>query len=1723
MEKRVLSLFLGVILAISLIGFVNAWTTSDCLGTGGNITIDGNYCVNTFTTNGTFNVTYRNLNATVLVVAGGGGGGGGSGSGGGGAGGLKYNNSYNVSGSYSVIVGAGGAGGTAPGIGNTGGDSVFGLITAFGGGYGGRPSASGGLVGGNGGSGGGAGGEQGGEYGTGGIGTAGQGHNGGNGYGGGVCYPGGGGGGANTAGASGTNANPLGPGVGGDGLSYDINGTNVYYAGGGGAGGTGDGAPPCPGALGGLGGGGKGGNTTITSGFNGVNTLGGGGGGGQVGSGGSGGSGVVIIRYLAGGGIINPVVTNINWRTIGSSSSNTLQFGDTISFFNAYVNDSGTPLTSVTISVIDPDGIYVVNNQVMTNNTVGNFTYSNSLFLNKAGTFIVNITAYNSLYGSNSSTFSVTTKTITTKSNWYGYTKNKILNLSEIQIANGYGYDILEMTGNGTSFENDWLNMLTAINNSHDNNMKVGINYVLDFNISNPTLRDNFKKNMTAHFPDLKNDPYFTTVIYISLEVNNTSIYPDSELYTQINDIAKNLTGAISNKFIVYSKNYNSSSLSSAYIKFTEMNYLNTADETTWINKEANLSKTTNSLNRIYVNPTPSMQSYQKIFHFNIINALRSTYDYVTSLLLATQVSTLSNGDIIVYNNLSTNVTTTIDASNANNSGKDFWDYTNKVYLANNSISRILTMNVSSYGATYIFAEDLDHIQMTSDTGGTLYKSGLPSESTKAFNYSDGNRDGSWSLYGANDVRIELFDPHYKLNNFITFYGWLNASYVDLSKTKYDTIILADHNPGEIAKIGCSNNSGTPLCFGYISVADYNNSESWNTAKQGEVDNWIAQNGSMNLFVDGLDIGLPGANFSSRFKSLIDYIRITKGKKAILNTYTSYQDFATWGDGVMKESCVNRWNGPSAGAVTNYSREQWSLELNRSSWFQAHGIPVYCMAFDNRTSNPYTIKNYTSLIDIYYASKVLGYDSFYLSQPDFNYFFTEYVPDVGTDVSNDWFIADDDSNVYYRRYSNGIVYYNSTSGHGWFDNGETVNNVTLCFTVYDEHANHATFSFTVNHPTDTPPTSGDYNVPDTAIPSLFTWSTVCTSINQSIDGRYDIEAFVSPRTTIVGQGISIGYENVLGNGVHSWYDTTAGEYNWVNYPSGQNWEFNLIINETSKASVDTFTSGLNQTVSGYSQRHNITLSTKNPPYNLDVYSNVYSLNQINFYNISYWNGATFVNLNAVNSSDCTGNTPTFSSVNSHGACYYQNASQTFIRTLSPSVSTSPQIYQIFSYDEVGPAINILYPSLTFYDTNVSTLNYSYIDENPGYCWFSNSSGVWNSSVVTAGVNFSGLYLNPGTNTWTVYCNDSYNNFNSSSVTFYLILEYPGFFNLSISPADGSEYSLAKRYEFNTSIINSNGTAGISFNGTNYSLTNISGSYYKDFVDLSAGVYNYYYWAYGNDSFNHFNKTDTFTYTISKSSTPCNVLFSVTSPQSYMTPFNVSTDCNTTFTLYKDGVLITNNSQYILVNGSYIFSVNRTDRYNYSNIFDSEGFVINSNQTTPVVNPPSGGGGTGTGSTGWITLVNNNSNLLYSIDTNSNTQWAYNDDNVIQLLTKDINGNLTDVDNITLRETSNQHFSYSVVRKSTGTYEIHFSVTDTNVQNLNFELTVKQGSKTITRNIAFGDIVNRYLSGITARATSFGNDASTWASQNMFFLFIVIAIFMIVIVFFYVIKGLMTNK
>ena len=376
-----LLLALGFILAVFCINYVSALTPADCY-LGGTVTVNGNYCVHTFTTDGSFNITATTI-VDSLTIGGGAGGGAGENSagGGGGAGGLIYNTSMSLSeGNYSIIIGTGGAGGATTNCGSNGGNTTFNNNLAQGGGGGGSGNSA--CAAHRGGSGGGS--DAGGSFGAG-AGVWGQGTNGGF-----TTFNAGGGGGGAGVNGTGAPADPTG-GAGGDGLAYTLyNGTNIYYAGGGG--GAGDGT----GGAGGLGGGGAGTKHGVTACTAGVDGYGGGGGGGTWtnGAGCDGGDGVVIITYFIAPGYVTSETYNATTYETANENIilNLTLYNYTSSSASLWYNGTEYPITGV---VSGSNTLYIKSFAVPLVNSVTNNNFYWTLALsNSTATVYFNTTTH---------------------------------------------------------------------------------------------------------------------------------------------------------------------------------------------------------------------------------------------------------------------------------------------------------------------------------------------------------------------------------------------------------------------------------------------------------------------------------------------------------------------------------------------------------------------------------------------------------------------------------------------------------------------------------------------------------------------------------------------------------------------------------------------------------------------------------------------------------------------------------------------------------------------------------------------------------------------------------------------------------------------------------------------------------------------------------------------------------------------------------------------------------------------------------------------------------------------------------------------------------------------------------------------------------------------------------------------------------------------------------
>jgi hypothetical protein len=315
-------------------------------------------------------------------------------------------------------------------------------------------------------------------------------------------------------------------------------------------------------------------------------------------------------------------------------------------------------------------------------------------------------------------------------------------------------------------------------------------------------------------------------------------------------------------------------------------------------------------------------------------------------------------------------------------------------------------------------------------------------------------------------------------------------------------------------------------------------------------------------------------------------------------------------------------------------------------------------------------------------------------------------------------------------------------------------------------------------------------------------------------------------------------------------------------------------------------------------------------------------NSIGIYNsTSYKSGNFFVNF-----------------TNLPDGTYYFNATD-----YDTSGNTNSTVTRTITIDTKSPSISIIYPTATNYSTNVSALNYSVSDTSLQTCWYSTNGGATNVSVA-CGTNLTGLTSTEGSNTWLVGANDTFNNKNSTIVTF-IKDTLPPIINFTF-PTETSGSILAKR-DILVNVTATDSYIGLKnitiylYNSSNSMLviaTSYSSPNYNKFTGLSNGLY--YFNATACDLFSHCNSTETRSVTIS------------TLDVNLISPLNNSVAGKTQeFTCNASGTNLRNITFYLwnstdianqttfYVNGSYnISDINIT--FTYSDNFNWNCLAIN---------------------------------------------------------------------------------------------------------------------------------------------------------------------------------------
>lgn len=1143
-----------------------------------------------------------------------------------------------------------------------------------------------------------------------------------------------------------------------------------------------------------------------------------------------------------------PIVSNLVWRTVGGITSGALSYGQTIDEINATCTDGSNDMFGCNITVTDPDGTIRVNNVKMSN-TGSNYNYSTDISLDKTGSWVISVTG-DDILGSTtaSTTITVGITNPTIFDGLYAYDYQRLLTTTEIdtELAT-YDYDTIGMTLNWSNFNTTFGTFKTVVNYTKEI-YSVKTFLTINFDTGNYNRSNSFTNETCSqinnNLTSLKVAPYDEAIQYILFDVNLS----DTSVVNFSNKIAECIVNATANKFAVY-VNYSSASLNSNWVNAYTLINVTATDNSTYINKELDVMRTSTSLTRIYFSLTAALQNVAELFHDTIITKIRGT-PVVTSLSNET-LAEISNGDIIVFNNESASTSLIYNVSGGTRAGKDVWDSTNKRFIEKDN-DGLINVNISAYSFLNLYFADIDHLTLST----------VRASSTAANQVYGWNRtvetQGSFSIVGANDAMFYAYDPTYgQSRQFFAHYEWINTSFVT-NYTDYcnnGVVIIADYSElGINQTIGCNNQT-----FGYVSVADYADTDAWVTTKTAEIDVWI-DTYQINVFLDGLDYAVAGTNFATRFTTLINHIQVQKGKKVITNDYTSYNMVGVGGlgDYDMKESFCGRWSGAVGSPV--YTYEYNDVDYARAVWARTNGNLQLLMTFGDRLD--------TSKMAYCYAKYLVWYGDgglYRYGQPNFQGQQEIYTLDAGDQLENTW--TEVNTTYHYRKYSNGKVWVNPLDNQSWgIEDNRAMNNLSFCIKA----------QIYASTPAQSTPIALDVNGNSVSAITYdeigaVQWSTnwVCRDITSlyNITGKYAIR--MSSQTPANPAGLNIYNSLANRTGVYSFYDATTYNpppddgKNWTAYGrSGNtldttttNWYINLISNSTTSAEIDNGITDITQSNQSYQRRTNLTISSTKS-YDIEVWGEPITVHS--YVNLSYWNGTVYKGMNPLNTTTCDSLNPEWASTTidgqAHKSCIESSGTDTIVRIAAPSLSS--RTYSILGDDIYLPwftnnqtnqtattpeFLGTVQLNITINDD--SGIDYYRLTTLNDYGYPSNESarsGAGQTSIIVVW-NYTIIGVKNGTLQYQFWANDTAGNNNVSEVYSIEVHDIiaPAYFNFTNNASTKAKYGGVVNFSINITDYNYGaGTGYFEFaNNKTGVMRNVSITD-ADFVYESLNVYGY---------------------------------------------------------------------------------------------------------------------------------------------------------------------------------------------------------------------------------------------------------------------------------------------
>lgn len=1086
-----------------------------------------------------------------------------------------------------------------------------------------------------------------------------------------------------------------------------------------------------------------------------------------------------------------PVIapSSIIWITEGGFTSGTRSYGQTIMEINATcTDDHDGDLEGCNITVTNPSGTVVVDNEPM-GNISSNFNYTQDITLNSVGDWTINITSFDSSGTKDSLTETITVEITqpTLFDGYYAYDYYSILQESQVTSEfDSYVFDTMGFTLNWSLVTTNLTNLNDIINFSKENNsIKSFIRLYFDGNYSVEDAYTNITcAGVNSNLSVWQDDPYDEAIIFLLVDLNDSADYK----VNFSNMIAECLVNATSNNFPIYVE-LTSIELDSNWISTYSLTTISAQDNTTLINLELNHLRNSTSLTRVYYNLLASQKGIVKSYHDDIITKIRGV-PVVTSLDNRT-IAEISNGDIIAFNNGTSTTEFVLNISGNSREGKDIWDSTNKLFIEADTDGEV-RVNITAFSFVNLYFDNIDHLTLTD-----VFGSDVVSNLVYSWNRT-GELQATYAIVGANDAMFYGYDPAYGHNNqFMIHYEWINNSRITNYSDYCDNgvIIIADKNSEGINDtINCSDKSGI---FGYVSVADYIDSDEWLDNKTEEIDYWLDEM-QISVFLNGLDTGASGNNFAERFRNLVDHIEIEKNKSCIANDYTSYADAGVGGicEYDMKESFCSRWAGTVSSPT--YSWEDFDIDLERAKWARTTRNPQLAMAFGSATDYGKLAYCYAEYLVLFGTSN----DNLYkYGQPDFQSQQDIFTFDAGTQLENTWTKVND--SYYYRKYSVGDIWIDPTLHEFGIENNIGVHNLTFSVKAQIYAAT----------PAQSTPISIDLNgqnIGTIAYSDIGSSQWDAAVITKDITSYYNqtgvyVFRFHS-QTPANPTGLNIYNTKYNRTGVFSFYDNSVnnppadGSTDWTAYGRAginsnyetTNWFVYLNSNSSTSQQIDSGITDISQHIANSTTQTNITINSTYS-YNITVWSNIINISSSSYLNLTYFNGSSYCHMNPIDDTSCNTNSPLWGSDTIDGEIHQScidtsDSGRILLRLGIPSLSS-----RLYSIESPQLAINVSSPSNNSINSTNFTVIFSAISNsaNQFMCrlFVNGSENSVNRSIdnnitsyLTSNISSQGYYL------WKVACNDSYLELNSSEYRIQIYTPPTTETTISISNPDDADDS-----------------------------------------------------------------------------------------------------------------------------------------------------------------------------------------------------------------------------------------------------------------------------------------------------------------------------------------------